>query len=183
MSSDGIDQKLKGVFISKNACSGNRKQPCSKNLSFLGLVSEADFSPLDRWSDCALCRIVRWLNPLMFKECEKVIPMFEQATGSSCHIRIGTQFVGLEASVHSCSKRDRFFHKGMPVHESFLEGVPKPEHSPGLREHPFGELDSVRTPAAMLQSFEVSDNVSPADLSQTFVIGIVGTEHVRTEYS
>ena len=39
------------------------------------------------------------------------------------------------------------------------------------------------TPAAMLQSFEVSDNVSPADLAQTFVKGIVGAEYVRTEYS
>jgi len=119
----------------------------------------------------------------MFKECEKVIPMFEQATGSSCHVRITRQIVSLETIAHASPDGNRFEHKGVSVHESFFEGVPQPEHSPDLREHPFGELDSVRTPAAMLQSFEVSDNVSPADLAQIFVIGIVGTEHVRTEYS
>ena len=165
MSSDGIDQELKAVSFSQKACSGSRKEPCSEKNSFLGLVPEADFSPHDCRSDSSLCRIVRWFHPLMFKECEKVIPMFEQASSSSCHIRIGTQFVGLEASVHSCSKGDRFYHKGVPIHESFFEGVPQPEHSPDLREHPFGELDSIRTPAAMLQSFEVPNNVSPADLS------------------
>ena len=119
----------------------------------------------------------------MFKECEKVIPMFEQATGSPCHVRIAGHLVSLETIAHASPDGNRLEHKGVSVHEPFCEGVPQPEHSPDLREHPFGELDSVRTPAAMLQSFEVSDNVSPADLAQTFVIGIVGAEHVRTEYS
>src|SRR5271157_3758105 len=98
MSSDGIDQELKRVSILKKAGSGDCKEPRSENLSILGLISEADFSPLDRRSDSSLCRVVGWLNHLMFKECEKVIPMFEQATGGSCHIRIGTQLVGLKAS-------------------------------------------------------------------------------------
>ena len=119
----------------------------------------------------------------MFKECEKVTPIFEQATGSSCHVRITGQLVSLETFAHASLDRNRFEHKCVSVHESFFEGVPQPKHSPDLREHPFGEFDSVRTPTAVLQSFEVSNNVSPADLAQTFVIGIVGAEHVRTEYS
>ena len=183
MSSYGIDQKLKGVFLSKEADSRDRKQPCGEELAFLGLVSEADFSPHHCRSDSPLCNVIGWLHTLMLKECEQVIPVFEQTSGSSGHIRLGTQFIGLETIAHAGPDRNRFFYKGMPIHKFFFEGVPQPEHSPGLREHPFGELDSIRTPAAMLQSFEVSDNVSPADLAQTFVIGIVGTEHVRTEYS
>jgi hypothetical protein len=183
MSRDGIDQELKGVSILKKARSGGRKQPCSEDLSILGLISEADFSPLDRRSDSSFCRVVGWLNPLMFKECEKVIPMFEQTTGSPCHVRIDGQLVSLETIAHASPDRNRFEHKGASVHESFFEGVPQPEHSPDLRKHPFGEFDSVRTPAAMLESFEVSDNVSPADLALTFVKSIVGAEHVGTEYS
>ena len=115
MSSNGIDQELKGVSLLKKACSGNREQPCGEELAFLGLVSEADFSPHHRRSDSPLGSVIGWLHTLMFKECEQMIPMFEQPTGSSCHIGIGTQLVGLEASVHSCSKRDRFFHKGTPI--------------------------------------------------------------------
>jgi hypothetical protein len=178
MSSDGIDQKLKGVLISEKACSGNRKQPCGEELAFLGLVTEADFSPRDCRSDSPLCSVIGWLHTLMFKECEQVIPMFEQTTGSSGHIRVGTQLVGLETIAHAGPDRNRFFYKGMPIHKSFFEGVPQPEHSSDLGEHPFGKLDPIRTPAAVLQSFEVPDDMSPADLAQTFMIGIVGRKHV-----
>ena len=108
MSSDGIDQEIKGVFILKKARSRDCKQPCSDNLSILGLISEADFSPLDRRSDSSLCGVVGWLNPLMFKECEKVVPVFEQATGSSCYIRITGQLVSLETMANASSDGNRF---------------------------------------------------------------------------
>ena len=116
MSSDGIDQELKGVSILKKARSSGRKQPCSEDLSILGLISEADFSPLDRRSDSSFCRVVGWLNPLMFKECEKVIPMFEQATRSSCHVRITRQLVSLETFAHASFDGNRFEHKGVSFH-------------------------------------------------------------------
>ena len=178
MSSYGIDQELKGVSILQKTGTGYRKQPCSEELSILGLISEADFSPLDRWSDSPLCGVVGWLDPFMFKECEEVIPMGEQATGGSCHVRVGTQLVGLETIAHASPDRNRFSHKGTPVHGSLFEGIPQPEHPSDLGEHPFGEFDAIRTPASMFDSFKVSDDVSPADLAYTFVVGIVGTEHV-----
>ena len=43
MSSDGIDQELKGVFTLKKARSGGRKQPCSEDLSGLGLIPKQIF--------------------------------------------------------------------------------------------------------------------------------------------
>jgi hypothetical protein len=178
MSGDGIDQELQGVFLLKNAGTGNRKQSCSEKLSILGLISETDFSPLDRWSDSPFCGVVGGLDPFMFKESEEVVPMGEQTAGSSSHIRVGTQLVGLETIAHTSSDRNRFPHKGTPVHGSLFEGMPQPEHSSDLGEHPFGEFDAIRTPASVLDSFEVSDDVSPADLAHTFVIGIVGAEHV-----
>lgn len=104
--------------------------------------------------------------------------MGEQAAGSSCHIRVGAQLVGLETITHASPDRNGFSHKGVPVHGSLFEGMPQPEHSSDLGEHPFGEFDAIRAPASVLDSFEVSDDVSPADLAYTFVIGIVGTEHV-----
>jgi len=178
MSRDGIDQEFKGVFILQKAGTGDRKQSCGEELSILGLVSEADFSPLDRWSDSPLRGVVGGFDPFMFKECEEVIPMGEQAAGSSCHIRVGAQLISLETIAHASPDRNRFSHKGAPVHGSLFEGIPQPEHSSDLGEHPFGEFDSIGTPAPVLESFEVSDDVGPADLAYTFVVGIVGAEHV-----
>jgi len=178
LSSDGIDQKLKGVFLLKEAGSRDRKEPCGEELASIGLVTEADFSPGHRWSDSPFCSVIGWLHTFMYKECEQVIPVFEQTSSNSSHIRVGTQFIGLETITHAGSDRNRFFYKGMPIHKTFFEGVPQPEHSPDLGEHPFGKLDPFRTSAAMLQPFEVSDDVSPADLTHAFMIGVVGRKHV-----
>jgi len=129
MSSDGIDQEIKGLSFLKKARSGNREQPYGEELAFFGLVAEADFSPHNCRSDSPLCGVIGWLHTLMFKECEQVVPVLEQTSSSSCHIRVGTQFIGLETIAHAGPDRNRFFYKGTPIHTSFFEGVPQPEHS------------------------------------------------------
>ena len=56
--------------------------------------------------------------------------------------------------------------------------MPQAKHSSDLEENPFGEFDAVRTPASVLDSFKVADEVSPPVLAHAFVIVIVGAEHV-----
>lgn len=145
------------------------------------MIAEADFSPLYGGPGSSFGGVVGWFHPFVFQKGEQAIPMLEQALGRLPHIVVGTLDVLLEALVHSGSNGDRFLDKGLPLQMTPLERMPEREHSACLGEHPFGELHCVRASAGVLDSFDPSDDVGPAELSDATVKRLVGTVHVRTE--
>lgn len=159
------------------------QQTRSEEFPFFGLVSKTDLSPLDSGSFTSLCGVVGWLESVVFEEREQTVPVLEQALAGFGHIVISTLSVLLETPVHSGPDGNRLQNEGLPVQISALESMPECEHSAGLGEHPLGESDGVRASAGVLDSLDPSDDVRPAELSDTVVKLLVRGEHVRTENS
>jgi hypothetical protein len=110
-----------------------------------------------------------------------MIPVFEESSGSACHIVIRGQLVGLETIADACPHGHRFRDKRPPVYTPLFECMPKGKQAPNFRQHPSWEAHAIGTPACMFESSEPSDDMSPADLSPPLVVCIVGREHIRTD--
>ena len=164
-----------------DAGASDGKESGREHFSVFRLVSEADLPPLDCGADSTLSGVVGRFYALIIQKGEQMVPVFEESSGSTCHIGIGGQFVALEAPVHACSDGDRLFDKALPVHVPVVEGVPEGEHAADFREHPFCEAYAIRAPAGMFEPSEGSDNVGPADLPCPLVVCVVSREHVRAD--
>jgi hypothetical protein len=71
-------EKLKRVPLPHLASSGNGEDSFGEALSVAGLITEADFTPLNGGPDSPLSRIVGWVDSLNVQEGEKNVPVFEQ---------------------------------------------------------------------------------------------------------
>lgn len=178
MSFDGIDDKLERVSLLKEAGSGGGEQACSEHLSLFGSVTEADLAPLDCRSDPTFGRIIGRLNAVEFEEGEQMGPRFEQSLGQSPDLTIRAMLMDLETPLHSSPYGNRLENKGLPIRLFVSESVPESEHAADFLERPFGELHGIRTPTRMLDAPKISYNVSPADLSDSFVECVVGAVSV-----
>jgi hypothetical protein len=76
---DGFDEELEGIFSLKDAGPFRGQQPGGKELSLVGLVSEADFSPLDGRTYCPLRGVVGRLNPFVSEKGEQSVPVPQEA--------------------------------------------------------------------------------------------------------
>lgn len=111
---------MEGVLALESAGSGYRKNPFGETLSLLGLVPEAELSPLDGKPQCLLGRVVGGLHSLVGEEGEKMRPVLEHAPGTSAHLQ-----------------------ELLPADEPFPESMPAGEDMPDLLQHVFGEDVSV----------------------------------------
>jgi len=157
------------------------EESSGQRLTALGLVPEADFSPLDCWAYSTLGGVVGRFHSLMIHEGEQVVPMLEEPSGSTCHIVIRGQLVGLKTIADSCPYGDRFCDKRPPVYMPVFEGMPEGKQATDFSEHPSCEPHAIRTPARMFEPFKVPDDMSPTDLSFPLVVCVVGREHIRTD--
>jgi hypothetical protein len=89
--SEGIDsifEILDKVLSLKSACSDHCKESSREEFPFMGLVAEANLSPLDARSYCLLGSVVRRFDAFMFEEGEKMIPTLQQTAGVSRYIGV-----------------------------------------------------------------------------------------------
>jgi len=84
----------------------------------------------------------------------------------------------LKAFVHTSLDGHGFQDKGLPVQMSLSEGMPQCEHSARLGEYPFGESHGVRAPARVFHAFDLTDDMSPTELSDALVKRLVRGIHV-----
>jgi len=178
---DGIEREVEGVLSLEDTGSFRSQQPGGEEFAVVGLIAEADFSPLDRGTFSPLCGVVGRLNPLVIQKREQSVPMLQEALCSLADLVIRAGTILLEAFAHSASDGDRLPYKGISVKMSVLEGVPKGKHSACLGKHPLGESHRIRASAGMFDSFDTPDDVSPTELAHSMVKSLVGRVHVRTE--
>jgi len=138
------------------------------------LIAETDFSPLDGRTFSPLCGVVGRLNPFVIEKGEQPVPVLEQALCGIAHIIVGAGTILLEAFAHPASDGNGHPYERVPVQMSVLEGVPQGEHSACLGKHPRGEFHSIRASTGMLDSFDTPDDVSPTELTHSFVKGFIG---------
>ena len=119
----------------------------------------------------------------MFEKGEEAVPVSQQALCGFGHVVVRAGAVDLETPAHSASYRDGLSDKGLPVQMPLLEGVPEGKHSACLGEHPIGEFHRIRASASMLDSPDVSYDVSPAKLTDAVVKSLVRRIHIRTQYA
>jgi hypothetical protein len=132
-------------------------------------------------TDASLSRIVGRFDSFVREKREEVRPMFQKTFGKGMDLMIGAVEIDLETSVHPRLDGDRFLDKGLPVHIPGPAGVPQSKHAADLLEHPFGELHCIRASAGVFDSFEISKDMGPTDLSEAFMIGVVRTKPVGTK--
>jgi len=174
---------MEGIASLSDTRSFSGQQPGGEEFSFEGLIAETDLPPLDGGAQSSFRRIVGWLDTAVFEKGEQPMPVSEEAFCRLGHIVVGAGGVNLEASAHATSYGHGFSDEHLPVQMVVLEGMPHGEHSACLGEHPRGESHGVRTSAGMFDSLDGSDDVGPAELSETIVKRLVRGVHVRTEDS
>ena len=76
---DGFEKELEGVPSLKDAGSFGGQQPGGKEFAVVGLIAEADLSPLDGRTYSPLRGVVGRLNPFVFEKGEQSVPVLEQA--------------------------------------------------------------------------------------------------------
>jgi len=176
-----LNEEIERVFSLHDAGPGNGQESSGERLAVFGLISETDLSPLDRRSDSSLSGVVGGFHSLVIEKGKQVVPMLEKASGSTCHIMIRGQLVGLQAIADACPDRDRFCDKGPPIRPPVLEGVPEGKQASDFSEHPSCEPYAIGAPARMFEPFEGPDDMGPTDLSFPLVVGVVRREHIRTD--
>ena len=72
-----LDQELEGVSLLENAGSFGSQESSGQEFSFVGLVSEADLSPLYSRANCSLCGVVGWFYSFVLDEREQAVPVVQ----------------------------------------------------------------------------------------------------------
>jgi hypothetical protein len=140
---DSIFEILDKVLSLKSACSDHCKESSREEFPFMGLVAEANLSPLDPRSYCLLGSVVRRFDAFMFEECEKMIPTLQQTAAVSGYVDVRRGFVRLQTPINTRSKRDRLQDKGLPVETFAPESIEESEHSADFGKQPAGIVDCV----------------------------------------
>lgn len=150
--------------------SGHGKNPLGETLPGVGLVPEAELSPLDGRPDCLFGSIVRGLYSLMSEESEKMIPVIEQSLGPSAYLSIRAGKVLLAVPFHPSPHQSGGIQELLASDVTLSESMPATEDSPHFIEHVLGEYVGIRAGATILECFELSDDVSPAKLPDSFLL-------------
>jgi len=174
---------MEWILAPELASSGHRKNPLGKSLSGFGLVTEAKLSPLHGGTEIPFGYIVCGLNPLMSEEKEEMIPVVEQSLGTSAHLFIRAGEVLLTVLFHACPHQSGGIEELLSSDVALAESMPATEDLPHFLEHVSGEYVGIRAGTAILECFELSDDVGPAKLPESFLLVrtvgrvVVGCDH------
>jgi hypothetical protein len=146
------------------------KYPLGETLPGVGLVSETDISPMHGGPVCLFGSIVRGLNSLMSEESEKMIPVIEQSIGLSAYLSIRAGKVLLAVFSHPSPHQSGGIQELLASDVTLSESMPATEDSPHFIEHVLREYVGIRAGATILERFELSDDVSPAKLPDSFLL-------------
>ena len=162
---------MERVLSLKLAGSCDREDSFGESLPVLGLVSEAELSPLDSRPDCPLRNIVCGLYSLVGEEGEKVRPVIERSFGSGAHLCVRAVLIRNAVPFHPRPHESRCIQEFLAADGPFTKSVPATEDMPDFFEHVFREHIGFRAAPAFLEVFELSDQMSPAKLPEFLSCG------------
>jgi hypothetical protein len=94
---------MEGVPFLVDTRSFSGQQKCGEEFPFLGLISEADLSPLHGRTQSPFCGVVGGLNAVMLEKGEQNVPVLEQASCRLGHMEVGAGAMELQASTHAAA--------------------------------------------------------------------------------
>jgi len=83
---DGFEKKLERVLSLKDARSLGGQKSSGKELAVVGLIAEADLSPLNGRTSAPLRGVVGGLNSFVLEKGEQSVPMLEEAPCDLSHV-------------------------------------------------------------------------------------------------
>ena len=72
-----MNEEVEGILSLHDAGPSDGQQSSGEQFAFFGLISKADFPPLDCGTDSSLSRVVGGFHSLMIQKGEQVVPMFD----------------------------------------------------------------------------------------------------------
>lgn len=179
-----LSKKTERIFPLQLAGSGYSENPFGKTFTRFGLIPETEFSPLDGRPERLLGSIIGWLDAFMGEENEQMWPVVEGSFRSSAHFPVGTALILETVPFHSCPHERRGINELLAVDAAFAEGVPATQDVPDLFEHVLRKHIGIRTATAVFEGFELADQMSPAQLSDSvLVVAAVGRVVVRGDHA
>jgi hypothetical protein len=125
-------EKLKRVPLPHLASSGNGEDSFGEALSVAGLITEADFTPLNGGSDSPLSRIVGWLDPFNAQEGKENVPVFEEIGCPRPDVFIGAFPVAQTRAFHASPDKGARLPQLSAGATGFVEGMSVAEERSGF---------------------------------------------------
>ena len=125
-------EKLKSIAFLHLASAGDSEDSFGETLSVAGLITEADFTPLDGGSYSPLSRIVGWLYSFNAQEGKENVPVFEETGCPRPHVFIGTFPVAQTRAFHAAPDEGARLPQFFAGATSFLEGMPVAKERPNF---------------------------------------------------
>jgi len=119
-----IGEKPERVPLPHLTGSGNGEDSFGEALSTAGLITEADFAPLNGRPDSSLSCIVGWLDTLNAQEGEKNVPVFEETDCPRPDVFIRAFPVAQARAFHAAPDEGARLPQFFAGTISFLEGMP-----------------------------------------------------------
>ena len=130
-----VTEEVEGILPLELTGSGDGEDSFREPLTFLGLIAKAKLSPLDGGTDSTLHAVFGRLHPFMGEEGEEMVPVVEQALGTSAHLRIRAVQVLLAVPFHSSSHQGGGIDELLSRNVALAETMPATEDPPRLLEH------------------------------------------------
>lgn len=119
-----MSEKPKRILLLHPAGSSNGEDSFGEALSTAGLITEADFAPLNGRPDSSLSRIVGWLDTLNAQEGEKDVPVFKETGCPRPDVFIRAFPVAQARAFHAAPDEGARLPQLFAGATSFLEGMP-----------------------------------------------------------
>jgi hypothetical protein len=138
---------------------------------------------LHRRADCPFRCIIGGPNTLYKEKNEEVVPVFEKTSGLCTDESVFAILVMTTATLHPGANEMRRIEELLATESDPHKGMPTSEDSSRLTEHLAGEGIGVGTAAGVLDSLELSDEVSPTELTNSVMIFTISRIVVGDENS
>lgn len=99
-----------------------------------------------------------------------MIPVIEQSFGPSAYVTVRARQVLLAVPFHTCPHQNGGIQKLLTSDITLAESMPATQDPSHFREHVLREYVSIRACPTILEGFELSDNMSPAELPDSFFV-------------
>ena len=178
---------MEWVLTPELASSGYCEDPLCEALPIAGLVAKTELSPLDGGPEIALCDIVCGLDSFVSKESEEMVPVIQQSFGSSAYVCIRAAKVLLTGAFHPRPHQLGCVEELLTRNVATSKGIPATEDAADFLKHVPRKNVGVRAGATVFERFQLSDDVSPAELADSFLViravgrVIIGGDHTRKD--